>query len=140
MTLNEKMDSFNTFSTELYKTDNEEIRLKMGILVKEMADNYGIKPRLIFGKGNVKAQRARYKKRVMEEQRFQCGKCSQLYSSSTSLKHHVDNKICEKKQKNISIKCPCGGAYTDQNSRNSSKSIHMKTKKHTLYLSLNSGL
>ena len=82
-------------SNDFDNAKQEEIRMKMGELIKEMADS-GLNPRLIFGKGNVKAQRERYKKRVVEEQRFKCDICSKIFSCKSNLKHHTINKVCEK--------------------------------------------
>ena len=70
-----------------------EYRLKMGELVTEMADN-GLKPRLLFGKGDVKGQRQRYKERVKNEQRFKCKLCNKVLAHSSSLKHHMDKQVC----------------------------------------------
>ena len=87
----------------LSKSDDpkqEEIRMKMGELMKEMADN-GLNPKLIFGKGNIKKQRERYKKRVLEEQRFKCAVCNKVFSCNSSLKHHTTKKICEKPVKQV---------------------------------------
>ena len=85
-------------SNDLFSNDKqEEIRMKMAELIKEMAEN-GLNPKLIFGKGNVKKQRERYKKRVIEEQRFKCAVCNKVFSCNSSLKHHITQKICEKKQ------------------------------------------
>ena len=65
----------------------ESIRMKMGELIKEMADS-GLNPKLIFGKGNVKKQRERYKKRVVDEQRFTCSVCNKVFSGGSSMKPH----------------------------------------------------
>ena len=123
-TLTECVEKFKSLSIDLYATDKEDIRLKMGNLVKEMADVHGLNPRLIFGKGNVKAQRARYKKRVIEEKRFQCIKCEHAFCSSGSLKHHIDKRVCERVP---SLKCPCGDS--------SRTPRHQASKKHKIYLS-----
>ena len=82
-------------SDEFDNQQQEAIRMKMGELIKEMADR-GLNPKLIFGKGNVKKQRERYKKRVVDEQRFKCSVCNKVFSGGSSMKHHTSNKICEK--------------------------------------------
>ena len=80
----------------------ESIRMKMGELIKEMADS-GLNPKLIFGKGNVKKQRERYKKRVIDEQRFKCSVCNKVFSGGSSMKHHTNNKTCEKPVKQTEL-------------------------------------
>ena len=64
-------------SNDFDAAKQEEIRMKMGELIKEFS-NSGLN-RLIFGKGNVKAQRERYKKRVVDEQRFKCSVCNKVF-------------------------------------------------------------
>jgi hypothetical protein len=117
-------------------TDQEKktaLRMKMGELAKEMAEN-GLNPRVIYGKGDVKAQRERYKKRVIEEKRFQCPTCQKVFTNNSGLKHHIANKICEKnKKENVNRdekhNCECGGKFTTRH-----KASHFKTKKHLLYV------
>ena len=118
---------------EEVKTDNEQEQLKieMGHLIKKMADN-GLKPKLIFGKGDVKAQKQRYKTRVLEEKRFQCCKCQKVFTSNSSLMNHTANKVCEKKKnenRNEKHNCECGGKFTTRH-----KAKHLKTNKHLLYM------
>ena len=93
---------------------HEEIRMKMGELMKEMADN-GLNPKLIFGKGNIKKQRERYKKRVIEEQRFKCAVCNKVFSCNCSLKHHTTNKICEKPVKRTELEKEYHKQYYEKN-------------------------
>jgi hypothetical protein len=115
------------------QTNDEKVRIKMGELVKKMADEHGLKPRLIFGKGNVKAQRERYKKRVLEEKRFQCKECQKVFADSSGFKNHAKNKICENPKKtpvdrNEKHVCLCGGKYLTRH-----KKRHSRTKRHQRY-------
>jgi rubredoxin len=110
-----------------YGEENEDkkeaLQNKMGELIKEMADN-GLKPKLFYGKGNIPAQRRRYKKRVMEEKRFQCKKCEHVFSDSSGLKYHTANKICHKEKKPDKTHCPtCNRDYVNINR-------HLNTKSH----------
>jgi len=96
-TLKQKVAELQALGDDFKGTpDDENVRHQMANLVKQMADAHGLKPRLLFGKGNVKAQRKRYKQRVIEEKRFQCQKCEHIFTSSQGLKHHLKNQICEK--------------------------------------------
>jgi hypothetical protein len=103
----------------------EELQIKMGHIIKEMADNHGLKPRMVFGKGNVKAQRARYKIRVIEEKRFQCPECEKVFSSSTSMKHHVAKKVCAKSH----CEC-CNRTFSSRGMLTK----HLKSKRHNKQL------
>ena len=92
----------------------EDIRMKMAELIKEMAEN-GLNPKLIFGKGNVQKQRERYKKRVLEEQRFKCAVCNKVFSCNSSLKHHTTTKICEKPVKRTELEKEYHKQYYEKN-------------------------
>lgn len=109
--------------------DGKEIRNQMEILIKSLYDDYKISPRTILGKGNVSAQKKRYKKRVIEEKRFQCPKCEYVFTSSHGLKNHIGKKVCDKEPPKGAIVCPCGGRYKHKHI-----SSHIKTKKHQKYL------
>ncbi len=123
-----KIEEFDKIDMEAIVADGdekEELRIKMGELVKQMADA-GLKPRVFLGKGDVKAQAMRYKKRVIEEKRFQCPKCEKLFTSNSGLKHHTANKVCEKVQQ--------GGTHCDICDKTFSRSDglkkHLGTKIH----------
>jgi hypothetical protein len=123
-------DELNQLSFDLHKTDDENLRLKMGELVAQMADADGVRPRLIFGKGNVKAQRERYRKRVMEEKRFQCPKCESCFTCNSGLKTHTKNKTCEQEKPNLRCEICDYTASAPYRLR-----IHMGTKKHARIVS-----
>ena len=118
-------DGLDQLSFDLHKTDNEKLRIEMGKLVAQMTEVDGVKPRLIFGKGNVKAQSERYKKRVVEEKRFQCPKCEYCFVCNSGLKTHVKNKSCEKEKP--STRCEiCDYTARDAHGMKG----HLNTKRH----------
>ena len=95
-----KIEEFDKIDMEAIVADGdekEELRMKMGELVKQMADA-GLKPRLFLGKGDVKGQARRYKKRVIDEKRFQCTKCDKVFACSSSHKHHIAKEVCGEKR------------------------------------------
>jgi hypothetical protein len=69
-------------------------------------------PKLIFGKGDVKAQANRYRARVIAEKRFQCVLCEKVFTTNGTYKVHCEKRSCVKKEAAIYTCVPCGFSST----------------------------